>query len=127
MRRIVCFLFAALESLGCRESSAVKTDPPQRREPDPSPPITRSVGSETAVSIGGGPYALQGDLLFPEGAGPFPAVVYNHGSEEDPSLQRMHRTATWFIDNGFAVLFPYRRGTGGSEGPHWKDVAERFP
>src|SRR5690349_12752541 len=37
------------------------------------------------VRFPSGPYKLRGVLLKPEGPGPAPALVYNHGSESDPS------------------------------------------
>lgn len=59
----------------------------------------------------------------PPGNGPFPTVIFHHGSTgrgNDPNLfSRPHdpRTqAQWFVARGYAVLAPSRRGRGGSEG-----------
>jgi hypothetical protein len=38
------------------------------------------VAADVVVSFPSGGLTLQGVLFKPEGAGPFPAVVYNHGS-----------------------------------------------
>lgn len=79
------------------------------------------------VVIPGRPYKLRGEILIPEGKGPFAALVYNHGSERDPSLHWMGDTGQWFRQRGFIVLFPYRRGAGGSDGPYWQDEVGKRP
>ncbi len=70
---------------------------------------------------------LHGWLLKPPGAGPFHAIVYNHGSERDPSLTWMGATADFFQQHGYVVFLPFRRGSGGSEGTYWQDVVEYTP
>lgn len=63
-------------------------------------------------------------LVFrPEGDGPFPTLVVNHGSTGQgiqPDLFRISWTsseiARFFLDRGWLVLFPQRRGRGGSDG-----------
>ena len=84
--------------------------------PEPTPPGSASEpdGSQREVRIDGGAQVLGGDLLVPAGGGPFPAIVYNHGSEPNPSLR-------CFQEHGFVVLVPYRRGTSRSEGPYWRE------
>jgi dienelactone hydrolase len=69
---------------------------------------------------------LQAFLWRPEGAGPFPAIVYNHGSEVDPNAGTQGDVGPFFSRNGYVVLFPYRRGAGRSEGTYWRRrVAQR--
>jgi dienelactone hydrolase len=70
---------------------------------------------------------LRGSLLRPAGGGPFAAIVYNHGSEEDPSLEFLGDLGLWFQKRGFVVLFPFRRGASGSEGQHWEKVVKMRP
>jgi carboxymethylenebutenolidase len=55
---------------------------------------------------------LHGFLWRPVGTGPFPAIVFNHGSEEDPESGR--GVVKFYVDHGFVVLFPHRRGHGRS-------------
>ncbi len=83
--------------------------------------------SPRRVTVSGGPYELQADLLVPTGRGPFPAVVYNHGSEQNPSLKYLGDTARWLAMNGFVALVPYRRGCSGSAGPYWKQSVAMRP
>jgi dienelactone hydrolase len=54
-----------------------------------------------------------------------PVLVYNHGSQRDPSPEFFGDLGRWFQSRGFMAFFPYRRGASGSEGPHWEDVAEK--
>lgn len=91
--------------------------------PSPEP----HAASTTEVHIDGGPFRLRGILLTPAGAGPFRAILYNHGSEKDPSMDYEGDLARWFQERGYVVLFPYRRGASGSEGPYWQDHVDALP
>lgn len=62
-------------------------------------------------------------LLFPDGKGPFPVVVFNHGDIEMDSAYIRYKqrfrdmtVAAEFLGKGIAVAFPARRGVGMSEG-----------
>lgn len=69
-----------------------------------------------------GPYRLKGFLWLPPGEGPFPCVVYNHGSgvveghEDNAAPGIPVLLNSW----GIACFFPHRRGYGLSPGPHWR-------
>ena len=62
----------------------------------------------------------------PDGNGPFPLVVINHGSPRTPA-ERTGMTAKYraqsmaFVARGFVVLNPLRRGYGKSDGPWAED------
>ena len=62
---------------------------------------------------------LEAYLFKPDGAGPFPLVVYNHGSRNaDARSERpVQYIARLLVPLGYAVLVPERRGYGKSEGP----------
>ena len=79
------------------------------------------------VQFQSGPYKLRGVVMRPTGTGPFPVLVYNHGSQRDPSPEFFGELGRWFQAHGYVVFFPYRRGASGSEGPHWEDEADRHP
>jgi len=71
----------------------------------------------------GQPVSLEVVIYKPLGAGPFPAVMFNHGSTgngDDPSLFRLTYTnegvARFFTERGWLVAFPQRRGRGSSDG-----------
>lgn len=65
---------------------------------------------------------LQGYLYTPPGAGPFAAVIYNHGSGLDRgSLEVVSPgVAAQFLAWGYAAFFPHRHGYGNSPGPTWR-------
>ena len=69
---------------------------------------------------------LQAWLWRPAGAGPFPALVYNHGSEKDPMAGTDSGVGPFFVAHGYAVLFPYRRGSGRSAGRHWDEGIDKL-
>jgi carboxymethylenebutenolidase len=56
---------------------------------------------------------LGGELFKPDGSGPFPAVLYNHGSA--PGMlnhQASMAIGPFFAANGWVFFMPYRRGQG---------------
>lgn len=75
------------------------------------------------VPSGLGHAELEMTLLFPDGTGPFPLVVFNHGDMEldSPNVRDKQRfrdmiVAREFLYHGIAVAFPSRQGVGFSEG-----------
>jgi dienelactone hydrolase len=86
-----------------------------------------SPASPTEISIPGKRGRLQAWLWRPAGPGPFPVLVYNHGSERDPTEGTHGNIGPFFLAHGYAVLFPYRRGTGKSDGRPWSDEVESQP
>ena len=72
-----------------------------------------------------GELSIQAYLYKPEGDGPFPVVIYNHGS--GLGSERLGHPAEhigrMLTEAGFAVMVPERRGYGRSEGPTlWQDI-----
>jgi dienelactone hydrolase len=62
---------------------------------------------------------LYGFLYVPEGRGPFPAVLWNHGSERRPGWQP--ELALFYNSHGFVFFLPHRRGQGRSPGSYIMD------
>ena len=63
--------------------------------------------------------SLVGFLDKPEGAGPWPALLWNHGSEKNPAAGPQFSTvASYFVPDGYVVFAPQRRGHGESQGTH---------
>jgi dienelactone hydrolase len=59
---------------------------------------------------------LGGEVFKPKGDGPFPAILYNHGSA--PGIlnsQASQRIGPLFAERGWVFFMPYRRGQGLSE------------
>jgi carboxymethylenebutenolidase len=80
-------------------------------------------GVET-VTFPSGQLTLHGDLFKPEGPGPFPAVIYNHGSAPGMmSQQAFVALGPVFASHGWVFFGPYRRGQGlsASAGPYIGD------
>ncbi|HEY6924871.1 MAG TPA: prolyl oligopeptidase family serine peptidase [Steroidobacteraceae bacterium] len=62
---------------------------------------------------------LQGYLYVPKGTGPFPAILWNHGSEHDPASQPV--LARFYTSHGFVFFVPHRHGQGRSPGRYIMD------
>jgi len=72
---------------------------------------------------GGKRLTLEATVYRPAGDGPHAVLVFNHGSTGGgtiaPSITiRPSRQAQFFVERGFAVLAPMRRGRGASDGAH---------
>ncbi len=66
---------------------------------------------------------LKGHLHLPGGDGPFPAVLWNHGSERWPGSQ--DELAGFYASAGYALFVPHRRGHGRSPGRHFEALLGR--
>ncbi|WP_158545070.1 alpha/beta hydrolase family protein [Dyella monticola] len=67
------------------------------------------------------PVTLVMTIFTPEGFGPFPLAIMNHGSSGDvpPAQQPRYRlsfSSYYFLSRGYAVALPMMRGYAGSEG-----------
>jgi carboxymethylenebutenolidase len=67
------------------------------------------------VTFQSGSLQLKGLLWKPFGKGPFPAIMYNHGSEARPE-RFLTKTPYVFLEHGYAFFAPFRRGQGFSKG-----------
>lgn len=78
--------------------------------------------SREDVVFNNGEVKLAGTLLLPEGPGPFPAVVWTHGSGSVTRDNPVYRgPAFWLAENGIASLIYDKRGAGKSTGSHARD------
>jgi dienelactone hydrolase len=86
---------------------------------------------ETGLIEDGKPVRLETVIFKPNGAGPFPLAVINHGSTgigTDPAIAKQ----TWFAadladflnERGWMVAFPQRRGRGKSDGLYDEGFSE---
>jgi pimeloyl-ACP methyl ester carboxylesterase len=102
-----------------------KTDLTALWEPDAVIPWTRgrSEHLRTALIEDGKPVNLEVLIFSPNGVGPFPLAMFNHGSTGRGTNGALF-TETWFdlgladfLNNrGWIVAFPQRRGRGKSDG-----------
>ncbi len=81
-----------------------------------APPVPIQLTSEMLqpelVAFPSGPLTLHGFLYRPPGPGPFPAMVFNHGSEDLPGPKPDQ--ARFYVPHGFVLFIPHRRGQGRS-------------
>jgi dienelactone hydrolase len=85
------------------------------------PHVTRQT-----ITFNNGNGALSGALYRPQGGGPFPALIWNHGSEKAPDAGPQFDTvASIFVPAGYVVLAPVRRGHGRSPGQYIIDAVEQ--
>jgi dienelactone hydrolase len=75
------------------------------------------------VTYKNGALTLVGYIYKPDGPGPFPTVVWNHGSEPNPGGgPQFDSVAAIFVPAGYAVVAPTRRGHGDSQGQYIQDT-----
>jgi carboxymethylenebutenolidase len=67
---------------------------------------------------------LHGWLYKPDGKGPFPSVIYNHGSEKTPGW--FPPLGKYWTDKGYVFFVPHRRGHGRSEGEWIVDLQQKY-
>ena len=79
---------------------------------------TREPAYQTAF-YQSGKLKIEAYVFKPDGAGPFPVVIYNHGSR--PGHEREERPFAYvgemLAHSGYIVVVPERRGYGKSDGP----------
>lgn len=91
----------------------------------PAGAATRRSASGERVTFRSGELSLVGYLYRPEGPGPWPALIWNHGSERNPDAGGQFDTvAAIFVPAGYVVFAPMRRGHGDSEGKYIVDVRD---
>ncbi|HEY3305920.1 MAG TPA: prolyl oligopeptidase family serine peptidase [Candidatus Binatia bacterium] len=86
------------------------------------PAIQSAWGQATGPDLIGfksGDLELKGFVWKPSGDGPFPALLWNHGSEKSPGS--VETVAPYFVSKGFIFFVPHRRGQGRSPGPYIMD------
>jgi len=67
--------------------------------------------AQEIVTFPSGNLLLHGVVYKPVGTGPFPAVVFNHGSGKDYAKQ-FDAVGPLYASRGFVLFAPYRRGQG---------------
>jgi pimeloyl-ACP methyl ester carboxylesterase len=95
---------------------------PSRPESNETPYLNERI---LWVPVESGPKGikLQTTVFKPDGSGPFPLIMINHGTYPDWALagrlryrSRYAAQAKEFVSRGFAVALPMRRGYGSSQG-----------
>jgi carboxymethylenebutenolidase len=89
----------------------------------PAAAPAQSPATPVEVTFSSGSLVLHGFFYKPEGQGPFPAVLWNHGSERRPGW--LPELAPLFLSKGYVFFIPHRRGHGRSPGDYVMDLLER--
>src|SRR6266850_1715742 len=85
----------------------------------------QSAHNKQPVTFKSGQLTLAGVVYKPDGPGPFPTVIWNHGSEKTPgSSRQFDAVADIFVPAGYAVVAPSRRGHDSSEGAYISDLMD---
>ena len=71
------------------------------------------------IGFKSGDLELKGFIWKPPAEGPFPALLWNHGSEKLPGS--VDSVAPYFVNKGYVFFVPHRRGQGRSPGPYIMD------
>jgi dienelactone hydrolase len=71
------------------------------------------------IGFKNGDLELKGFISKPSGDGPFPSLLWNHGSEKLPGS--IDGVAPYFVNKGYVFFVPHRRGQGRSPGPYIMD------
>jgi carboxymethylenebutenolidase len=91
-------------------SLTAATEPAAAQDPVSKPEL---------IAFPSGDLELKGFIWKPPGAGPFPAILWNHGSEKKPGA--VEPVAPLFVAHGYVFFVPHRRGQGRSPGPYIMD------
>ncbi|MGB7845374.1 MAG: prolyl oligopeptidase family serine peptidase [Candidatus Acidiferrum sp.] len=77
------------------------------------------------VTIPAGQYQLHGCFWTPDGPGPYPVMIFNHGSEKNPAPCGPPDLAYFYQKKGFAFFTFQRHGHGASPGEYIMDLQRR--
>lgn len=77
------------------------------------------------VTIPAGPYQLHGCVWAPAGPGPYPVMIFNHGSEKNPDPCGPPDLGYFYQKKGFAFFAFQRHGHGASPGDYIMDLQFR--
>lgn len=133
MRSVTRFawLLVVVNALGCASTahatSASPKLPPEAGSLDPEAAARSAAGTEKReISFASGELTLRGVVYVPKGSGPFPAILWNHGSWGDPMVA-FDNLGPFFTERGWLFFGPFRRGQGlsSSAGPYIGDELDR--
>ncbi len=106
------------------EPAAPASAPTQVPAP-PQPPAPVEPPKPVDVTFPSRGRMLHGTITRPAGAGPFPAFIYNHGSERAPG--HFVTLRTFFASHGYVFFLPYRTGHEPSPGPFLGEQVKHAP
>ena len=114
---VLALIFCALSSLAADKAPSEKKET-TRRQPDPNAP------EPELMTYQRGDATLHGWIYKPEGKGPFPAMLYNHGSDKVPGW--FPTLGAYWTAKGYVFFVPHRAGHGRSPGDWIVDLQNQF-
>lgn len=84
------------------------------------------VGITEEVTFQSNGYTLHGCIIRPDGPGPFPAVIYNHGSDKEPARCGPKALERAYVEHGYLVFAFHRHGHGLSPGEYIGDLTRKI-
>lgn len=120
--RLLTILFLAL--LTTPACLAADAKPEAKPAPESGAKATPEEVGAKLVVYSPGESPLRGFIYKPTGPGPFPAVLYNHGSEHIPGW--FPTLGKFWTEHGFVLFVPHRRGHGKSPGDWIVDLQQQF-
>lgn len=123
--RSAVFLIAFGLASGCKNGSAA----PLNERPAAAASVDAAAlarANKQVVTFPSGALTLHGVVYEPNGDGPFPAILWNHGSYGDPMVA-FDELGAAFVARGWAFFGPFRRGQGlsAAAGPYIMDEIGR--
>lgn len=114
MKLVILLIFLVMTN-----SAAAQQDPGQEMDSDDCASVAKfTITPERVAFPGPQGRTLYGWLYKPKGKGPFPAVVWNHGSGlmTDPPLPFYRKDlAAFYVGKGYVFFTPHRTGHGMSK------------
>jgi hypothetical protein len=90
--------------------AATRVIPTATAVPTLAAPTPTTGPTKERVTFKSGDLTLVGYLFKPGGQGPFPGIIWNHGSEKDPDTgPEFDSVASIFVPAGYVVFAPVRR------------------
>jgi carboxymethylenebutenolidase len=88
--------------------------------------VTSPSAAQEEVTFESHGSTLYGCITRPAGDGPFPAIIYNHGSEKDPERCGPPALVRAYADRGYLVFAFQRHGQGQSPGDYIGDLDKQI-
>lgn len=105
---------STIASIAAAFAACVLSVAAQAQSPGPQGAASRE--QEWRIPAAGGSALLLTTVYRPRGDGPWPLMVANHGSPAGDPPRYFRNLTDWFVDRGYVVAVPWRRGYGPAGG-----------
>src|SRR5262245_61591926 len=77
--------------------------------------MSNSMKMKKVIYFSQGKTRLFGMVFYPDAGGTYPAIVNNHGSDQQVEEWNYSDLAQYFVDRDYIFFVPFRRGHGSSD------------